>query len=127
MTGSRKIVNIFNSLEHCASYITFEELKTELTFEAAKEKRLTLNGMSLNPAKNISAPFDNFNRYAETVTGKDILQVSLRSGIVYEASSSVTEESADFQAEDNKEKEVSTHVYNDSLVVTSDSFQNKKK
>ena len=83
--------------------------------------------MSLNPAKNISVPFDNFNRYAETVTGKDILQVSLRSGIVYEASSSVTEESADFQAEDNKENEVSTHVYNDSLVVTSDSFQNKKK
>ena len=63
--------------------------------------------MSLNPGKNISVPFDNFNRYAETVTGKDILQVSLRSGIVYEASSSVTEESADFQAEDNKEKEVS--------------------
>ena len=83
--------------------------------------------MSLNPAKNISVPFDNFNRYAETVTGKDILQASLRSGIVYEASSSVTEESADFQAEDNKENEVSTHVYKDSLVVTSDSFQNKKK
>ena len=127
MTGSKEIVNIFNRLEHSASDITIEELKTELTFEAAKEKRLTLNGMSLNPGKNISVPFDNFNRYAETVTGKDILQVSLRSGIVYEASSSVTEESADFQAEDNKEKEVSTHVYKDSLVVTSDSFQNKKK
>ena len=127
MTGSRKIIDIFNRLEHCANYITIEELKTELTFEAAKEKRLTLNGMSLNPAKNISVSFDNFNRYAKTVTGKDILQLSLRFGIVCEASSSATGESTNFQAEDNQEREVSKHVYKDSLIVTSDNFQNKKK
>ena len=55
------------------SYSTFEEL-TELTFDATKEKRLTPNGMSLNPANNIGVAFDNFDIYVETVSGKDTLR-----------------------------------------------------
>ena len=46
--------------DHCASYSTIEELYTELTFEATKEKRLTPNGVSLNPANNIAVAFDNY-------------------------------------------------------------------
>ena len=68
LTSSRKVVDMFNRLEHCASYITIEELETELKLEATKEKRLTPNGTSLNPAKNIGVALDNFDRYVETVS-----------------------------------------------------------
>ena len=75
--------------------------------------------MSLNPTKNIAAAIDNFERYVETVTGKDILQISLSSvsickntdGIVYEISSITTEDSTNFQAEDGQEVEVNMYVY----------------
>ena len=53
LTGIRKVVDLLNRLGHCASYSTIEDVETELTFEATKEKRLTLYGMSLNLANNI--------------------------------------------------------------------------
>ena len=52
--------------------------------------------MSLNPAKNICVVFNNFDRYVETISGKDTLHNSV--GIAYETSSSATGESVDFQA-----------------------------
>ena len=125
LTGGRKIVDLLNRLGHCASYSTIDELETELTFEATKGKRLTTNGMSLNPANNIGVAFDNFDRYVETVSGKDTLHDTV--GIAYETSSSATGESADFQAEDDQEVEISTHVNEESFVVTSDGYQNKKR
>ena len=73
LTCSKKVVDLLNRLGHCVSYSTFEEL-TELTFDATKEKRLTPNGMSLNPANNIGVAFDNFDIYVETVSGKDTLR-----------------------------------------------------
>ena len=110
---SRKVVDVANRLGHSASYVTIEELGSKLTFEAIKEKRLTPNGMSLNPATNIGVATDNSGRYVQTVTGKNALHVSLRSvniykntvGIPCEASTSATEESADFQAEYDQEVE----------------------
>ena len=84
LTGSRKIVDLNNRLGHCASYSTIDELKTELTFEATKEKRLTSDKMSLNPANNIGLAFDNIGRYIETVSGKDTLHDTV--GIAYETS-----------------------------------------
>ena len=125
LTGSRKVVGLLNRLGHCASYSTIEELETELTYEAAKEKRLTRNGMRLNPANNIGAAFDNFDRYVETVCGKDTLHDTV--GIAYETSSSATGESVDFQAEDDQEVEISTHVNEESFVVTSNGSQNRKR
>ena len=81
LTCSRKVVDLLNRLGHCVSYSTIEELETELTFEATKEKRLTPNGMSLNPANNIGVAFDNFDIYVETVSGKDTLHYTV--GIAY--------------------------------------------
>ena len=40
LTGSRKVVDFLNRLNHCGSYSIIEELETELTFEATKEKRV---------------------------------------------------------------------------------------
>ena len=101
-------MTFFNRLGHCASYSTIVELETELTFEATKEKRLTPNRMSLNPANNIGVAFDNFNKYLEKVSGKDTLHDTV--GIAYETSSSATGESVDFQAEDDQKVEINTYV-----------------
>ena len=73
LTGSGKDVDLLNRLGYCVIYSTIEELETELTFEATKEKKKTLNGMSLNPANNIGLAFDNFDRYVDTVSRIDPL------------------------------------------------------
>ena len=78
--------------------------------------------MSLNLANSIGVASDNFDRYVETVTGRDTLHDIV--GIAYENSSIATEESVYFQAEDVQEEEVCTHIYQENLVVASDSYQN---
>ena len=44
VTSNRKVVDLLNKLGHCASHSTIEELETELTFEAKKEKIFVPNG-----------------------------------------------------------------------------------
>ena len=122
LIGSKKVVDFLNRLGHSVSYITTEELQTEITFGATKEKRLTPNGMSLNPANSIRVAFDNFDRYVETVTGNDTLHDTV--DIAYENSSSATEEDVYFQVEDDQEVEVCTHINKENLVLTSDGCQN---
>ena len=99
LTGSRKVVDLFQQIRPLWELQYHCRLETELTFEATKEKRLTPNMMSLNPANNIGVAFDNFDKYLETVSGKDTLHDTV--GIAYETSSSATGESLDFQAEDD--------------------------
>ena len=60
----------------------------------AKKRRLILNGMSLNPADYKEVAFDNFDRYVEIVSRKDTFRDNF--GVVYEISSSATQESANF-------------------------------
>ena len=74
--------------------------KYQLKFKATKEKRLTPNGMSFNLGSNIGVAFGKFDRYVEIVSGKDTLHNVV--GIAYETSSIATEESVDYQAEDNQ-------------------------
>ena len=64
-------------------------------------------------------------RYVKTESGKDTLHETV--GKAYETSSSATEESTDFRAEDDQEVEVSTHVDKESFVITTDGSQNKKR
>ena len=74
--------------------------------------------MSLNSADNKEVEFDNFDRYIEIVSRKDTLHNIF--GIAYETSSSATQESANFQKDDDQGVEASTHVDQESLVVISD-------
>ena len=64
-------------------------------------------------------------RYVKTESEKDTLHETV--GKAYETSSSATEESTDFRAEDDQEVEVSTHVDKESFVITTDGSQNKKR
>ena len=56
--------------------------------------------MSFNLGSNIDVAFGKFDRYVEIVSGKDTLHNVV--GIAYETSSIATEESVDYQAEDNQ-------------------------
>ena len=82
MTGSRKIVDILNRLGHSVSYNTAEELETELTFSSLENNRTTPAGMSLSPTLCTGVAFDNFDRYVETLSGKDTLHDTV--GIAYQ-------------------------------------------
>lgn len=64
--------------------------------------------MILNSADNKEVEFDNFDRYVVIVSRKDTLHDNY--GIAYETSSSATQESANFQKEDDQGVEASTHV-----------------
>ena len=82
MSGSRKIVEILNRLGHCASYHTVEELETELTFEANKDQKTMPHGMIEDGDLGTGVAFDNYDRFVETLSGKNTLHDTV--GIAYQ-------------------------------------------
>ena len=84
LTGSRRVIEISNQYGHTASYHTIEELETELTFQATESGNCTPTGMSLHSVQATGVAFDNFDRFVETLTGKDILHDTV--GIAYQSS-----------------------------------------
>jgi len=82
LTGSRKVIEMLNKLGHCASYHTVEEIETELTFEATKDKKFTPNGTTLSPNLGTGLAWDNYDRFVETGSGEDTLHDTV--GIAYQ-------------------------------------------
>ena len=71
ITGSRKLVDVFNRFEHCLNCTALEELKTA-TAEAllARKKACPPNtAVSLS----LGLPFDNFDELTQTSSGADTL------------------------------------------------------
>ena len=50
-----------------------EEMETELIFEAANKEQLTPTGMVIAANLSTGIVFDNFDRFVETLSGKDTL------------------------------------------------------
>ena len=82
LTGSKKVVGILNRLGHSVSYNFVEEIETELTYAATEESTMTPSGMSLDPNSGTGLAFDNYDRFVETLTGKDPLHDTV--GIAYQ-------------------------------------------
>ena len=82
LTCSKKVIDILNRLGHSVGYNTIEEVETELTFEATKEKRLIPDGMILDQELGTGVAFVNFDRFVEILSGKDTLHDTV--GIVYQ-------------------------------------------
>ena len=61
-------------LEHFASYHTIEQVETGATFESTKRNLVTPIGMTLNRRWGTGVAYDNFDRFVETITGKETLQ-----------------------------------------------------
>ena len=73
LTGSRKVVKILNRMGNCVSYSAVEELETELSFEANKNNKETPFEMKTTPEFKTGIACDNFDRFVEIKSGKDIL------------------------------------------------------
>ena len=73
LTGSRRILELLNRMGHCASYHTIQEIETELTIKANSENQLTPFGMSLENHMGTGVAWDNYDRFVETRSGKDML------------------------------------------------------
>ena len=82
LTGSRKILEILNRLGHSVSYHVAEELETELTLSTTCKQQVTPHGMQLSSSLSTGLAFDNFDRYIETLNGKDTLHDTV--GIAYQ-------------------------------------------
>ena len=82
MTSSRKIVDILNRLGHSVSYNITEELETELAYSSLEDDKLTHAGRSMSSTLCTGVVFDKFDRYVETLSGKDTLHETV--GIAYQ-------------------------------------------
>ena len=85
LTGSRKVIEIMNRLGHCASYHTIKDVETEATLESTKRNFVTPLGMK--PRCETDVAWDNFDRFVETITGKETVHDTV--GITYQT---ITEE-----------------------------------
>ena len=82
LTGSWKVIEILNRLGHCVSYYLVEEIETELTYAANEKDTLNPSGMNMGANACTSLAFDNYDRFVETLTGKDTLHDTV--GIAYQ-------------------------------------------
>ncbi|XP_057304270.1 uncharacterized protein LOC130641476 [Hydractinia symbiolongicarpus] len=82
ITGSKKVIEMLNRLGHSVSYSIIEELETELTFTSTKAGNATPHGMKLMSSLGTGVAFDNFDRFVETLSGKDTLHDTV--GIAYQ-------------------------------------------
>ncbi|GFY11634.1 hypothetical protein TNCV_4231031 [Trichonephila clavipes] len=82
LTSSRKMINILNRLGHCCNYNTLEELETEATISSVNRSQICLPDIIQSPSLSTGVAFDNFDRYVDTLTGKDTLHDTV--GIIYQ-------------------------------------------
>ncbi|GFX22544.1 hypothetical protein TNCV_2784801 [Trichonephila clavipes] len=81
LTSSRKMNNILNRLGHCCNYNTLEELETEATISSLNRSQICPPDIIQCPSLSTGVTFDNFDRYVDTLTGKDTLHDTV--GIIY--------------------------------------------
>ena len=82
LTSSKKVVTMLNRLGHCINYNGTEELETELTYNCSNGNQITPAGMSNEKSCSTGLAFDNYDRFTETLSGKDTLHDTV--GIAYQ-------------------------------------------
>lgn len=82
ITNSQKAVNIVNRYGHCVSDNVLAGIITEATYCAVKKSTICPEGILRNPALRTCLAFDNFDRFVQTLTGKDTLHDTV--GIIYQ-------------------------------------------
>lgn len=82
LTSSMKIVDILNRYGHCCSYTVVEEIETEATFNSTDETQICPDDIKEKPNQCTGLAYNNFNRYVETLTGKNTLHDTV--GIIFQ-------------------------------------------
>lgn len=108
LTSSRKIVDIVNRYGHCVSYNVIEELETELTYSCGAREVICPPDIVRAPNLLTGLAFDNFDRFVDTLTGKDTLHDTV--GIIFQEINDnyETEEEADIRDIDDNENNLKT-------------------
>lgn len=73
LTSSKKIINILNRFGHCCNYTTLEQLETEATISSVHQTQVCPPDIILNSSLCTGVAFDNFDRYVDTLNGKETL------------------------------------------------------
>ena len=94
---------MLNRYGHCISYHPAEEIETEMTFGTREANQVTPHRMIRNPQYGTGVAWDNFDRFVETESGKDILHDTV--GIVYQLANLTLSENVDFQIDEHSESE----------------------
>ncbi|KAG5869200.1 hypothetical protein JTB14_024528 [Gonioctena quinquepunctata] len=81
LTSSRRIVNILNRLGHCCNYTTLEVLETEVTYSSVHRSEISPPAIIRKSSLWTGVAFDNFDRYVDTLNGKETLHDTV--GIIY--------------------------------------------
>lgn len=81
LTSSKKILTILNRLGHSVSYTKAEELETDMTFSSLQENQIFPPGVVLAQDLRTNVAWDNFDRFVETLSGKNTLHDTV--GILY--------------------------------------------
>ena len=73
ISRSPKVIDIWTGFGHSISYTTIEKLETELTLAESNREHITPIGMNLKTSLATGVTFDNFDRFVETLNGKNTI------------------------------------------------------
>lgn len=73
---------MLNRYGHTINYTLAEELETEITYSSIHENQLIPSGISLDSNLSTNIAFDNYDRFVDTLSGKDTLHDTV--GIIYQ-------------------------------------------
>uniref|UniRef100_A0A6P7FYQ7 Uncharacterized protein LOC114335591 n=1 Tax=Diabrotica virgifera virgifera TaxID=50390 RepID=A0A6P7FYQ7_DIAVI len=82
LCNSKRIINLLSKYGHCCSYTNLEELETELTFSTTNSSYICPEDILRRPDLNTAVAFDNFDRFVDTLNGKDTLHDTV--GIIFQ-------------------------------------------
>lgn len=82
LTNSKKIVDLLNRFGHCISYTALLELETEATLSLTNRAEVCPAEIKKKSYLSTGVAFDNYDRFVETLTGKDTLHDTV--GIIYQ-------------------------------------------
>lgn len=82
LTSSKKVLSLINKLGHCICYNVVEELETEASYTSVGRSELCPSNVNLRGDLHTGVAFDNFDRFVETIDGKDTLHDTV--GIIYQ-------------------------------------------
>ncbi|KAG5865424.1 hypothetical protein JTB14_004463 [Gonioctena quinquepunctata] len=82
LTNSKKVLSLINKLGHCICYNVVEGLETEASYTSVGRSELYPSNVHLRDDLHTGVAFDNFDRFVETIDGKDTLHYTV--GIIYQ-------------------------------------------
>ncbi|CAH1112916.1 unnamed protein product [Psylliodes chrysocephalus] len=104
LTNSRKGIIILNRFGHCCNYNTLvEEFETEATIASVDSSQISPPDIIRSPLLCTAVEFDNFDRFVDTLNGKETLHDTV--GIIYQnVNNNVQEELNVDNASNNSEE-----------------------